>query len=160
VRRWLGWVAIVWLLLVGSVAVVAYGRPTTHASLDERTIAVASTLRCLVCQGESIAESPSGFARSVRADIRRRRQEGQTSAQIQSFLVGRYTDSILLEPPHSGLGNLAWIAPPLLLIGGLGLLATLVYDWRRRGRDGEPQGRRAAYLERVRAELSMGTDGE
>jgi cytochrome c-type biogenesis protein CcmH len=160
VKRWLGWVAIVWLVLLGGVAVFAYGRPTTRPSLDDRTIAVASTLRCLVCQGESIAESPSGFARSVRADIRRRLQQGQTPSQIQSFLVARYTESILLEPPHSGLGNAAWLAPPLLLIGGLGLLATLIYDWRRRGRDDERQSRRGAYLERVRTELAMGADGE
>jgi cytochrome c-type biogenesis protein CcmH len=160
VRRWSGWVAIIWLMLFGVVAVLAYGRPTTHPSLDARTLSVASTLRCLVCQGESIAESPSGFARSIRADIRRRLQSGQSAGEIRSFLVARYTDAILLEPPHSGLGDLAWIAPPLLLIGSLGLLATLVYDWRRRGQDGERQVRRSAYLDRVRAELAMGADSE
>jgi cytochrome c-type biogenesis protein CcmH len=154
VRRQLGWIAIVWLVLLCAVAVLTYGGRTSRQSLDARTQAVASGFRCLVCQGESVAESPSGFARNVRALIRRQLKDGRSPDQIRSYLVSRYTESILLEPPASGLGNLAWLAPPLLLLGGLGLLATLVYDWRRRGRDTAVSGRRAAYLARVRADLA------
>lgn len=153
-RRWLGWVAIALLLAMGTVAVTGYGGRTAQASLDQRTLSVASGLRCLVCQGESVAESPSGFARNVRALIRRRLRAGTPPEQIRAYLVSKYTSSILLSPPQSGLGDLAWLAPPLLLLGGVGLLITLVIDWRRRGQSTVAVSRRNAYLERVRAELA------
>lgn len=156
-RQYLGWAAIGWLLALGALAVAVYGRSTIPPSLDARAASLESGLRCLVCQGESIAQSRSGFAQSVRALVRRRLREGQPPDQIRAFLVSRYTDTILLAPPPSGLGGIAWFTPPLLVLGGFGLLATLVYDWRRRGR--EPAAvTRAAYRERVRAELAAERD--
>jgi cytochrome c-type biogenesis protein CcmH len=153
-RRWLGWIAIGWLLLVGAVALAAYGTPSQTASLDVRTRAVAQDLRCLVCQGESVADSPSDFATTVRALIRQRLREGQSPDQIESFLVSRYGDRILMAPPTRGIGDIAWLAPPLLLLGGLGLLFTLVADWRRHGGQAAEAGE--IYLQRVRAELGTG----
>jgi cytochrome c-type biogenesis protein CcmH len=153
-RRCLGWLAIGWLLALCAVALVAYGRPTTIPSLDQRTLSVASGLQCLVCQGESVAESPSGFAQSVRVLIRKQLAAGRSPDQVRSYLVSKYTDAILLEPPASGLGDLAWLAPPLLVLGGLGLLATLVYDWRRKAVGSGGKTSRAEYLERVRHELA------
>jgi cytochrome c-type biogenesis protein CcmH len=154
VRRYLGWLAIVWLLALCAVVLLAYGGSTKAESLDQRTLLVASGLQCLVCQGESVAESPSGFARSVRVLIRTQLRAGKTPDQIRSFLVSRYTNAILLEPPASGLGDLAWLAPPLLVLGGLGLLATLVYDWRGKGGGAPAPASRAEYVERVRQELA------
>jgi cytochrome c-type biogenesis protein CcmH len=153
-RRYLGWLAIGWLLALCAVALVAYGRPTSTPSLDQRTLSVASGLQCLVCQGGSVAESPSGFAQSVRVLIRKQLAAGRSPSQVRSYLVSKYTDAILLEPPASGLGDLAWLAPPLLILGGLGLLSTLVYDWRRKGVGSQGKSRHAEYLERVRHELA------
>lgn len=153
-RRWGGWIAIGWLVLMCAVALVAYGQPAQSVSLDARTRAVAGELRCLVCQGESVADSPSDFARSVRGLIRQRLQQGQSSGQIESFLVSRYGDRILMAPPTRGIGDVAWLAPPLLVLGGIGLVLTLVADWRRHGR--EPSDVRDEYLQRVRAELAAG----
>jgi cytochrome c-type biogenesis protein CcmH len=154
VRRWGGWIAIGWLVLVCAIALAAYGQPAHSVSLDARTRAVAAQLRCLVCQGESVADSPSDFARSVRALIRQRLRQGQSAGQIESFLVSRYGDRILMAPPAHGIGDVAWLAPPLLVLGGIGLLLTLVADWRRHGR--EPSNVRDEYLQRVRAELAAG----
>lgn len=153
-RRWLGWVAIAWLLALCGLALVAYGDRTSPASLNDRTRAVAQQLRCLVCQGESVADSPSGFAQGIRALIHRRLAAGQTPDQIDAYLVSRYGDRILMAPPQQGIGSIAWLAPPLLVLGGLGLLATLILDWRHRGRS-VPTAREE-YLERVRAELAAG----
>lgn len=158
-RRWLGWIAIAWLLVLCVVALAAYGRAPAHQSLNDRVQAVAQQLRCPICQGESVADSPSDIAQAMRADIRRRLVAGQTPAQIKNFYVARYTDWILLAPPSSGVGSLAWLAPPLLLLGGVGLLVTLVLDWRARGRTPAAEGA-AAYLERVRAELAGESGGE
>jgi cytochrome c-type biogenesis protein CcmH/NrfF len=89
----------------------------------------------------------------MRAIIRRDLARGEPPAQIKASFVKSYGDWILLAPPASGVGSLAWLAPPLLLLGGAGLLLTLLIDWRHRAR--APSGQsRAAYLERVRAELA------
>jgi cytochrome c-type biogenesis protein CcmH len=156
-RRWLGWLAIGWLLAICVVALLAYGRPAAHQTLDQRTRAVASQLRCPICQGESVADSPSDIARSMRALIRERLAEGQSPAQIEAYFVSRYSRWILLAPPRAGVGNVAWLAPPLLLLGGLALLLTLVAGWRQGGRRASPEGS-SPYLERVRAELAETVD--
>jgi cytochrome c-type biogenesis protein CcmH len=151
-RRRLGWVAIGWLLLLCALALVVYGRPTAGASLRERTLAIAGQLRCPVCQGESVADSESGIAQGMRDIIRRRLQQGQSSAQIETYFVSRYGEKVLLSPPSSGVGGIAWLAPPLLVLGGAGLLVTLVVDWRGRTRvPASPVNER--YLARVRREL-------
>jgi len=152
-RRWLGWIAIAWLLALAAVALAAYGAPAAATSLDDRTRAVAQQLRCPVCQGESVADSPSGIAAAMRAIIRRQLAAGRSPDQVKAYLVSRYGNWILLAPPASGIGSLAWLAPPLLVLAGIGLLATLLLDWRRRGRDPAASGS-ADYLARVRAELA------
>jgi len=151
-RRNLGWIAIVWLLLIVGVALVAYGQPTQHPSLAQQARAVGSQLRCPICQGESVADSPSTLAGAMRVEIRRQLKQGRTPAQIKAFFVARYGNWILLSPPAAGIGDLAWLAPPLLLLGGLGFVATLVLGWRRTG-VGAAQAA-SPYLERVRAELA------
>jgi cytochrome c-type biogenesis protein CcmH len=153
-RGWLGWIAIGWLVALCALALVAYGSPASHPSLDDRTRAVAQQLRCPICQGESVADSPSDISKAMRALIRTRLEEGQSPAQIKAFFVAKYGSWILLAPPASGVGSFAWLAPPLLLLGGLGLLITLVVDWRTRGR-APAAAASTAYLERVRAELAQ-----
>jgi cytochrome c-type biogenesis protein CcmH len=152
--RWLGWIGIGWMLLICAAALTMYGTEPSRQSLDARTRAVAVELRCLVCQGESVADSNSRFSQAIRRLIRDRLRQGQSMDQIKSYLVSRYGNSILLSPPSAGIGSLAWIGPPLLILGGLGLLATLVTDWRRKGR-GPVHVARAEYIERVRAELAV-----
>lgn len=154
-RRWLGWIAIGWLLLLCGAALLAYGNPAPHTSLNDRTMAIARDLRCLVCQGESVADSPSGFSQGIRGEIGRRLQAGQSSDEIENFLISKYGDKILLAPPQSGIGNLAWLAPPVLVVAGAILLIMLVLDWRRQGQM-PVAARREDYLERVRAELAAG----
>jgi cytochrome c-type biogenesis protein CcmH len=154
-RRWLGWIAIGWLLVLCAVALLAYGRSTPTVSLSDRTLAVARELRCPVCQGESVADSESGISKGMRAIIRRKLAKGQSSDSIKRYFAARYGNKILLAPPASGIGGVAWLAPPLLVAGGMGLLLTLVFDWRSRSRVPlSPTGE--GYLERVRAELSSG----
>lgn len=152
-KRWLGWIAIGWLLILCALALLAYGRADTAASLSDRTLAVARELRCPVCQGESVADSESGISQGMRVIIRRKLSEGQSSDSIKHYFVARYGNKILLAPPSSGIGDVAWLAPPLLVAGGMGLLLTLVFDWRSRSR--MPLAPTSdVYLARVRTELS------
>ena len=156
--RWLGWIAIAWMLALCVVIFVAYGHPASHPSLDERTRDVAAQLRCPICHGESVADSTTDIARSIRGFIRMRLAEGQSPDAIKRYLASRYGKSIVLAPPTSGIGSIAWFAPFLLLVGGLGLLATLVTDWLSRG--GRTVTEHPENLERVRSELAAATNGE
>jgi cytochrome c-type biogenesis protein CcmH len=156
-RHHLGWIAIGWLLAVCAVALVAYGNPAAAQSLDERTRAVAQQLRCPVCQGESVADSSAGISQAMRAIIRRRLSESESPNEITTYFVSKYGTWILLAPPSSGIGSLAWVAPPLLALGGLALFAALIADWRRRARAPEPVAR-GEYLARARAEAYRGKE--
>ena len=152
-KRWLGWVAIAWLLALSAVALVAYGSPTSSPSLAVRVRDIADAVRCPACQGETVEESQTAIAASIRAIIRQRLVDGQSPAAIEAFLASRYGAQILLSPPSHGVGALAWLAPPLAALSGAVVLVALVVDWRRKGRV-LPVRAAERYVERVRSELA------
>lgn len=106
-----------------SVATVA------DSALEAQTRAVASTLRCPVCQGESLQESPSDLARQMRDVVRDKLRAGETPDQVRAYFVSKYGEWILLEPTMTGLNVLLYVIPVLLVIGGLALVAFLVRRW-------------------------------
>jgi len=81
--------------------------------------ALMETLRCLVCQGQSIADSDAEMAADMRALVRERIARGETPASVRDWLVSRYGDYVTYDPPLSGLTWPLWLAPiALLAIGG------------------------------------------
>ncbi len=105
---------------------------TTTASdsaLEAQTTAVASTLRCPVCQGESIQDSPSDLARQMRIVVRDKLRAGNTPDQVKAYFVSKYGEWILLDPTMTGLNILLYVIPVLLVVGGLALVAILVRRW-------------------------------
>lgn len=99
------------------------------SALDERTAAVARTLRCPVCQGESIQASPSELAQQMRTLVRDRLRAGESPDQVRAYFVSKYGEWILLEPSMNGLNKLLYAFPVLLVIGGLAFVAVLVRRW-------------------------------
>lgn len=99
------------------------------SALEARTTRVASTLRCPVCQGESIQDSPSELAREMRSLVRDQLRAGRTPEEIRAYFVERYGEWILLEPAMKGLNVLLYVFPVLLVLGGLALVAVLVRKW-------------------------------
>lgn len=92
----------------------------------QRTEALSSVLRCPVCQGLSVAASPSEAARAMRGRIEELVGLGYSDDQIVEYFVGRYGEWVLLEPKKKGFSWVLWGAPALLLGGGalaLGLRA-------------------------------------
>ncbi len=77
------------------------------------------TLRCLVCQGQSIADSDAEMAGDMRAMVRRRVQAGETPDEIRSWLIQRYGNWVSYDPPVEPATWPLWAAPVLLLGGGL-----------------------------------------
>lgn len=104
---------------------------TSDTALEARTSAVAATLRCPVCQGESIQESPSALAQQMRAVVRDRLRAGQTPDEVKAYFVSRYGEWILLEPTMTGLNVALYVLPIVLIVGGLLLVAFLVRRWTR-----------------------------
>ena len=99
------------------------------AALQARVLKLGGELRCLVCQGESLAESQSDFAKDMLNKIRSLMQQGKTDQEIKDYLVQRYGDFILYRPPFSGITAIVWITPVLLLAAGVSLL---IFNIKRR----------------------------
>ncbi len=93
--------------------------------------ALMETLRCLVCQGQSIADSDADMAADMRALVRERIAEGQTPDQIRGWLVERYGDYVTYDPPLSPVTAPLWLAPLLLLVAGV-VVARLSFRRKRR----------------------------
>ncbi len=90
--------------------------------LEQRVKVLAHELRCLVCQNQTIADSNADLAVDLRAQIREQITAGKTDQQIKDYMVARYGDFVLYRPPVQSNTVLLWVAPFLLLIGGLGFL--------------------------------------
>ena len=97
--------------------------------LEARTTAVAATLRCPVCQGESIQDSPAELAQQMRAVVRDRLRAGESPEQIKAYFVSKYGEWVLLEPRMTGLNILLYALPVVLVVGGIALVVVLVRKW-------------------------------
>ncbi|MEX2177203.1 MAG: cytochrome c-type biogenesis protein [Gemmatimonadaceae bacterium] len=102
---------------------------TADSALEARTAAIAATLRCPVCQGEAIQDSPAELAQQMRAVVRDRLRAGETPDEIKAYFVSKYGEWILLEPRMTGLNILLYVFPVALISGGLALVAVLVRRW-------------------------------
>ncbi|MBJ6123182.1 cytochrome c-type biogenesis protein CcmH [Sphingomonas sp. BT553] len=100
--------------------------PTQEAAAK----ALMETLRCVVCQGQSIADSDATMAGDMRALVRQRIQAGESPIAIRDWLIGRYGDYISYDPPLSAATSLLWATPVLLL--GLGVWIARASFRRRR----------------------------
>jgi cytochrome c-type biogenesis protein CcmH len=149
-----------WLVVL-ALAVTTADREVAGASAsDEDVQAIASQLRCVVCQNLSVADSPSEMARQMRDLIRERLATGDRPDQVMAYFVQRYGEWVLLAPPARGLNLLLWLAPFGAVAGGLALVLTLTRRWRRRPVAAEPatppvvgpaeRERLAAELDRLR----------
>ncbi|KGI77550.1 cytochrome c-type biogenesis protein [Oleiagrimonas soli] len=83
-------------------------------------------LRCLVCQNESLLDSQAELAQQMRHIIYKQMQDGRSDAQIKQYLVARYSDYVLYDPPLKPTTWLLWFGPgAIVLLGAAGLLFTV-----------------------------------
>jgi cytochrome c-type biogenesis protein CcmH len=99
--------------------------------LEARMLKIATELRCLVCQNQTIADSHADLAIDLRQQVREMLQKGMTDQQIASYMTDRYGDFVLYRPPFKSTTALLWVGPGVLLVGGL---VVLVWMLRRRSR--------------------------
>ena len=93
--------------------------------------ALMEELRCLVCQGQSIADSDAELAGDMRALVRQRIAAGERPEQVRTWLIQRYGNWVTYRPPVEVITWPLWAAPLMLLIGGAWLLRKRIV--RRRG---------------------------
>ncbi len=152
----------------------AYEPPTRMGTMpleqvqENRVQAVGKMLRCPVCQGVSIADSPSSMARAQLDKVRELVKEGKTDQEIYDFFTARYGEWILMEPTKDGLNSVLWVGPGALLLLGVAIVVLLAQKKKNpsvaappgapTGSVTEPAAQAAApsedpYLAQVRADL-------
>ena len=100
--------------------------------LENRVVKLTSDLRCLVCQNQSLADSHADLAIDLKNQVRSQMQAGKSDAEIRDYMVARYGDFVLYDPPFKSTTLLLWAGPfALLLVGLLGLAAYLRSRRRR-----------------------------
>ena len=109
------------LAVTGAIAWSVLRAPAP--SLDARTRELESRIRCPVCQGLSIADSPALLAQQMRTVVREQLASGATDSAVLAYFMARYGEWILLEPSPDGPGTLLWLAPAALLLAGGALVA-------------------------------------
>jgi cytochrome c-type biogenesis protein CcmH len=99
--------------------------------LEARTAEVAAQLRCPVCQGLSIQDSPSELSQQMRAVVKDQLRAGKTPDEVRAYFVSKYGEWILLEPKAHGFNILVYALPMLLVFGGLCVIVVAVRKWTR-----------------------------
>ena len=111
------------------------GTPLSGEELDRKTKEVASLLRCPVCQGLSIWDSPATMAVNMKEQVRELLAEGYSREQVLEFFESSYGEFVRLAPAARGINWLVWIAPGALLLAGAWITWRIL---RRRSPDEEP----------------------
>jgi cytochrome c-type biogenesis protein CcmH len=119
-------------------------------ALEREVAVIASELRCLVCQNQSIADSNAPLAVDLRNQIREQLSQGRSEREIRTYMVERYGDFVLYRPPVKSSTLLLWLGPLLLLAIGLILLCRRIM--RRSSRQ-----ETLSTAERERAAALLGT---
>ncbi|MEL7108604.1 MAG: cytochrome c-type biogenesis protein [Pseudomonadota bacterium] len=97
--------------------------------VDERTEAISKTLRCVVCQNQSIYDSNAPLAEDMRRLVRKRVEAGDTDDEAREYLRNLYGDYVLMSPPLQMNTILLWTGPLLLvLLGGVWFVFRLRQD--------------------------------
>lgn len=132
--------ALVLLFATGAEAQVGSAIPSIPArsdsALEATTTMLASELRCPVCQGNSIQDSPSELAQEMRSVIRDQLRAGRTPDEVRAYFVDKYGEWILLAPKAEGFNLVVYLVPILaIVVGGVVVVRTV-----RRSTTGPAQG--------------------
>ena len=120
-----------------------------NAAEEARVQELGKQIRCPICQGLSINESSTDFARSMVNELKDRVKQGQTDQTILDYFVSKYGRVVLLEPPKSGTDLIVWGAPLVILFAG----AIGLFSYLRRASTQTMPEIRSASLEKVRQQL-------
>lgn len=131
---------IVLIAIIATMAVLLVATVSTGPASEDRVGALGSQIKCPVCQGESIADSPSQMARDMMDLVAERVDRGFSDEAIIDELLASYSGAVLLDPPVSGATLALWLAPMVAIAIG----ATVIVWWRRHPGDESTSGANGA----------------
>ena len=143
------------VVLALTAGATAMNPPSNDDPFELRLKKLETELRCLVCQNQTLADSNADLAADLRREVRELAVAGKSDDEIRAYLVARYGDFVLHDPPLKGTTWLLWLGP-FTLLGGGGFLWWLVLRRRARAQRAETAQSDEATVARARALL----DGE
>jgi cytochrome c-type biogenesis protein CcmH len=115
-------VLIVAFVLLSLGAAVAAQTPRNEAEMEAMVRSLAAQMRCPVCQGVSIQESPTELAYEMKDVIRQQLQQGKSPEEVKTYFVQRYGEWILLQPQPQGFNLIVYVLPGVMLLVGAGVV--------------------------------------
>ena len=100
----------------------------SSTSFEEQTISITKNLRCLICQGQSVYDSDSEFAISLKLVIKNKIQQGMNEEQIYNFLKIKYGEWILYDPVFNRNTYFLWLLPILIFLAGGAIIIRRFYN--------------------------------
>jgi len=125
VTKRLGWFLIA-LLVTAQPALAIDPLPFKDRAEEIRFQNLARQLRCLVCQNQDLADSEADLAKDLRKQVFDLMRAGKSDAEIKQYLVSRYNDFVLYDPPLKPGTWLLWFAPGVLVAVGAGVLVNIL----------------------------------
>lgn len=116
------------VVTAGLAIVVVFGLVQGDRSAEDRARDIGSRVKCPVCQGVAISDSPSETARAMMDVVEERIAEGYSDRQVIDYFRARYTDSIVIDPPFAGNTLLVWLLPGFAVIAGV----FMIYSRRKK----------------------------
>jgi cytochrome c-type biogenesis protein CcmH len=105
-------------LASGQYAPQQAGSEPLAPALEARVQKLGKELRCAVCQGLSVSDSPSSMARAQLDKVRELVSQGKSDQEVRDYFVARYGEWVLLQPKAEGFNLFVWLGPLALLLGG------------------------------------------
>jgi cytochrome c-type biogenesis protein CcmH len=125
------------LALAGPARAVLPSEQLADPTLEARARTIGAELRCVVCQNQSIDDSDAALASDLRVILRQRLLAGDSDRQARDYIVKRYGDYVLLDPPFKPDTLLLWLGPALVVVGG-GIWVALLARGRMPGPNSTP----------------------
>ncbi|MBT8213077.1 MAG: cytochrome c-type biogenesis protein CcmH [Acidimicrobiia bacterium] len=116
----------IWAITAVLAVVVVVGFVRGDPTPEDRVARLGGAIKCPVCQGEAIIDSPSPTAQAMVEVLEEKVAAGESDGQIVDYFQTRFGDGIYLDPPFSGRTLLVWLLPAFAVIGGLWMI------WSRR----------------------------
>ena len=135
------------------------GSAPLQPALEARVQRLGKQLRCAVCQGLSIADSPASMARAQLDKVRDLVTAGKTDDEIRAYFVERYGEWVLLEPTAQGFNWLVWLGPGAVIVGGLAIIFRLIarndsrQEPKTRASSVSPSEPEDEYQQKIRLEI-------
>ena len=145
--------ALLLMLLLGLTPAMLVAQVTPPAGdvaetqLERDVRALSAELRCPVCQGLSLQDSPAELSQEMKDVIRSQLAEGRSREEVKEYFVSKYGEWILMEPRAEGFNLAVYILPVIGLIAGGALVFVMARQWVQQGGDIERAQKEAAEEE-------------